>query len=517
VSANSRTSRPSRRVEGWPPRILTPVPAGDRRRREPGFDKTTGARVIGFIDALCRVTKDSIAGRAGEPIELFGWQEQLINHVFARRPDGRLRHRQALIGVPRKNGKSSIAAGIGLAGLALGPDGGEVYSCAADKDQARIVFDTARRMVELEPDLAEVLKVYRNVIEYSAKGSVYRVLSAEAYTKEGLNPHLVVFDEVHAQPTRELWDVMALAMGSRREPLLLGITTAGVRTDQTGHDSLCFQLYQYGKRVAAGEVTDPAFFMAWWEAAKGADHRDPQTWRDANPGFGRIVDPEDFATSVLTTPEVEFRIKRTNQWVATADGWFPAGLWESLTDVTKSIPDGAEVVLAFDGSYSGDSTGLTVHTVGAEEHIDVAGLWERPFDAVEWQVNQDEVEVTLRACFERWRVRQCVYDPRIWQQLMQRLAAEDYPMEPMSQGQPMIAASQRFFEDAANHRFTQSGDVRLARHIANCVVKLTPQGPRVQKETANSPRKIDLGICAVMGHAYASAQQQVSQPFALWG
>lgn len=504
MSANSPISRRSRRIEGWPPQILTPVTVGDRRRREPGFDQTTGARVIGFIDALCRVTKDSIAGHAGEPIELFGWQEQLITHVFARRPDGRLRHRKALVGVPRKNGKSSIAAGIGLAGLALGPDGGEVYSCAADKDQARVVFDTARRMVELEPDLAEVLTVYRNVIEYAAKGSVYRVLSAEAYTKEGLNPHLVVFDEVHAQPTRELWDVMALAMGSRREPLLLGITTAGARTDQTGHDSLCYQLYQYGKQVAAGEVTDPAFFMAWWEAEEGADHRDPRTWRDANPGFGRIVDPEDFATSVLTTPEVEFRIKRTNQWVATADGWFPAGLWESLTDASLGIPDAADVVLAFDGSFSGDSTGLTVHTVGVDEHMDVVGLWERPFGAVDWQVDQDEVEVTLRAAFERWNVRHCVYDPRIWQQLMQRLAAEGYPMEPMPQGQVMVAAAQRFFEDAANSRFTHSGDARLARHVANCVVKPTPQGPRVQKETANSPRKIDLAICAVMGHAYAS-------------
>jgi phage terminase large subunit-like protein len=93
----------------------------------------------------------------------------------------------------------------------LGPTGGEVYSCAADKDQARIVFNTARRMVEMDPELSDLLKVYRDVIEVPATGSVYKALSAEAFTKEGLNPHLVLFDEVHAQPNRELWDVMALA------------------------------------------------------------------------------------------------------------------------------------------------------------------------------------------------------------------------------------------------------------------------------------------------------------------
>jgi phage terminase large subunit-like protein len=186
------------------------------------------------------------------------------------------------------------------------------------------VFGTGRRMVELDPELPGHLKLYRDAIEFPATGSIWRVLSAEAFTKEGLNPHQVIFDEVHAQPNRELWDVMALASGARTEPLMIGITTAGVRSDSTGQDSLCYGLYQHGQRVASGEIDDPAFFMAWWEPADPeSDHRLEATWREGNPGFDDLVAAEDFVSAVRRTPEPEFRTKRCNQWVNTSATWLP--------------------------------------------------------------------------------------------------------------------------------------------------------------------------------------------------
>jgi phage terminase large subunit-like protein len=497
-------------VEGWPPRWLTPVPDEDVARGD-------GALFSDFAQAVCRVDKDSLASPAGELLVFRAWQQQLLGHLLARRPDGRLRHRQALVGVARKNGKSGVGAALGLGGLVLGPQGGEVYSCAADKQQAKVVFDTARRMVKMDPELSQLLKVYRDVIEFEKTGSVYRALSAEAYTKEGLNPHLVVFDEVHAQPNRDLWDVMALAQGARVEPLMVGITTAGVRTDTTGQDSLCYGLYQYGQRVASGELDDPTFFMAWWEPRNPeADHRDPATWREANPGLADLVSAEDLASAVLRTPENEFRTKRCNQWVATEQAWFPTGLWDSLA-VRRAVPDGSEVVLAFDGSFSGDSTGLTVHSV-VDLHMDVVACWEKPTGETGWRVNPDEVETTLRDAFERWKVRHCVYDPRIWQQMFERLAAEGYPCEAMPQGLAMIQAAQRLYDAAKDRKLTHSGEQRLARHVGNAVIKATPQGWRVQKESPNSPRKIDLAICAVMGHAYAAALEAPSPaPWAMYG
>ena len=284
--------------------------------------KSRGPETSDFINTFCRVTKDSVGGRAGDLVVLRGWQNELLRHVFAERSDGRLQYRQALIGVARKNGKSAMGAGIALDHLLFSDPGSEVYSCAGDREQARIVFGTAKRMVELEPELGCRLKLYRDAIEHTEAGSVYKVLSAEAYSKEGLNPTLVLFDEVHVQPNRELWDVMAQAMGARVEPLMIGITTAGVRFDTSGQDSLCYSMYQYGKRIVSGEVDDPSFFFAWWEPkSPAADHRDPSTWREASPGLGDIVSEEDYATMVLKTPEAEFRALDVDTPILTTAGW----------------------------------------------------------------------------------------------------------------------------------------------------------------------------------------------------
>lgn len=400
----------------------------------------------------------------------------------------------------RKNGKSGLAAGIGLAGLVLGPSGGEVYSCAADREQARVVFGTARRMVELEPELKELLKLYRDVIEFPKTGSIYRVLSAEAFTKEGLNPHLVLFDEVHAQPTRELWDVMALAMGARVEPLLVGITTAGVMTDSTGYESLCYRLYQHGRRVASGEVSDPTFFMAWWEPATiGADHRLEETQRAGNPGYNDLVSAEDFQASLNKTPEAEFRTKRCNQFVATENAWLPTGAWDACS-ARRPVPDGAEVILGFDGSFDNDSTAMVVVQIGSEPHVDVAAAWERPPTAPDtWRVPILDVEEQVRAACRRWKVQEIACDPARWARTYQVLDDEGLPVVEYPQSpERMVPATQRFYEAVVNRQLTHSGDERLARHIGNCVIKVSQRGSRIAKEAKSSSRKIDLAIAAVM-------------------
>lgn len=505
----SRTSsRAATRLESWPPRWLTPVDAAD-------LSQGDGDLFSDFGESVCRVTKDSVAAPAGELLRFRGWQRELHRHILARRPDGRLKHRQALVGLARKNGKSADGAVLGLGGLVLGPQGGEVYSCAADKEQARIVHGTARRMVELDPELSQLLKLYRDAIEFPKTGSVYRVLSAEAFTKEGLNPHLVVFDEVHAQPNRELWDVMALAMGARREPLMIGITTAGVRTDSTGQDSLCYGLYQYGKRVASGEIDDPAFFMAWWEPKDpGADHRLEETWLEANPGFDDLVSAEDFRSSVLRTPEAEFRTKRCNQWVATAHTWLPVGAWEACESDDEILP-GSEVVLGFDGSFSNDSTALVVVSVGDKPHVDVVECWEKPAtEGNDWRVPIVEVEEAIRAACRKWQVREIVCDPFRWARTYQVLEDEGLPIVEFPQSpQRMVPATQRFYEAVLNQTLTHSPDQRLARHLTNCVLKVDQRGSRLAKESRNSPRKIDLAIAAVMALDRASQAVEQPQPF----
>jgi phage terminase large subunit-like protein len=472
-----------------------------------------------FAEAVCRVTKDSVAAPAGELLHLRDWQKELLNYALARRPDGRMKHRVALIGMARKNGKSALAASMGLSALTLGGNGSEIYSCAADRDQARIVFGTAKRMVELDPELSSMFTLYRDVIEYKDKGSVYRALSAEAYTKEGLNPSpIVIFDEVHAQPNRELWDVMSLAGGARSDSLLLGITTAGVKTQANGQDSLAYSLYQYGQKLVKGELTDPSFFFAWWEPKNPeADHRDKQLWIESNPGFADIVDAEDFESAVLRTPEAEFRTKRTNCFVSTATAWLPTGSWEALIDAERTPEPGEDVILAFDGAFSNDSTALIAWLLGGDKpHLMVVGIWERPDDAEQgWHVPVAEVEQTIIDTFRNsnFQTKEIVFDPARWQRTFMVLDEQGMPVVSYpNSAERMVPATQKFYEAVVNQSFTHDGDERMARHITNCVTKQSSRGVMVAK--ASSKRKVDAAVAAIFGYDRATQPPEPKPPVA---
>ena len=488
------------------------MPLADRKRGD-------GFLYSEFAEAVCRVTKDSVAAPAGELLQLRDWQKELLNHALARRPDGRFKHRVALVGMARKNGKSALAASMGLSALTLGGNGSEIYSCAADRDQARIVFGTAKRMVELDPELSSMFTLYRDVIEYKDKGSVYRALSAEAYTKEGLNPSpIVIFDEVHAQPNRELWDVMSLAGGARSDSLLLGITTAGVKTQANGQDSLAYSLYQYGQKLVKGELVDPSFFFAWWEPKNPeADHRDKQLWIESNPGFADIVDAEDFESAVLRTPEAEFRTKRTNCFVSTATAWLPTGSWEAIIDTERTPEPGEEVILAFDGAFSNDSTALIAWLLGGDKpHLMVVGIWERPDDAEQgWHVPVAEVEQTIIDTFRNsnFQTREIVFDPARWQRTFMILDEQGMPVVSYpNSAERMVPATQKFYEAVVNQSFTHDGDERMARHITNCVTKQSSRGVMVAK--ASSKRKVDAAVAAIFGYDRATQPPEPKPPVA---
>jgi phage terminase large subunit-like protein len=499
-------------IQGWPPRWLTPVPIEEQINGD-------GEMYANFAEAVCRVTKDSIASPAGKLLELRGWQKELLKHVLARRDDGRFRHRTALVGMSRKNGKSALAASMGLAGLTLGGNGSEIYSCAADRDQARIVFGTAKRMIELDDELSSMFTLYRDAIEFKDKGSVYRVLSAEAYSKEGLNPSpLVIFDEVHAQPSWELWNVLSLAGGARADSLLLGITTAGVKTQSNGQDSLCYSLYQYGQQVVKGEKKDPSFFFSWWEPTQPeADHRDQSLWLEANPGYNDLLDAEEMQSAVLRTPEAEFRTKRLNCFVNTSVAWLPTGAWEALIDRDRYPEPGEDVILAFDGAFSNDSTALVMWLLGGEKpHLMVVGLWERPDDAEQgWHIPVAEVEQTIIDTFrdERFNVREIVFDPARWQRTFMVLDEEGLPVVSYpNSAANMVPATQKFYEAVVNESFTHDGDERLARHVANCVTKQSSRGVMVAK--ASSRRKVDAAVASIFGYDRATQPLEPPPPVA---
>ena len=416
--------------------------------------------------------------------------------------------------MPRKNGKSAIGSSLALDGLIFEGMGAEVYSAAAEKEQARIVFGETKRMVAANEDLSALCNPMRDVIEVPATGSIYRVLSAEAYSKEGLNISRCIVDELHAHPNDDLWNVLTLASAARLDPLVIAITTAGVMTDTSGFESVCYRLFKYGVDVANGVVDDPSFFFAWWGASQGVDHRDPEVWKTANPGFGDLIDPEDFASAVKRTPENEYRTKRLNQWVAARTAWFPAGLWDGCK-LEKTTASGAEVVLGFDGSHNNDSTALVVCSIEDMPHIEVVRVWQKPRGAPDdWFVPIGEVEEEIRQAAKKWRVREIVCDPYRWSKSMQVLQAERLPMvEYPQRPERMAPATSRISEAVMAHTLTHSGDEDLSRHVANAVLKNTPRGSYLTKESRASDRKIDLAIAAVMAFDRASQLKRKTPRF----
>jgi phage terminase large subunit-like protein len=304
---------------------------------------------------------------------------------------------------------------------------------------------------------------------------------------------------------------------------MLIVTTAGVRTDTTGQDSIAYTLFQYGARVASGEIDDPSFYMAWWQADDEAEIDDPTAWSAANPGLGDILDRDELAGQAQRAraggmAESEFRIKRLNQWVSSATAWLPAGLWDAHASERRLV-DGERVVLGFDGSYSGDSTGIVACAL--DGHLQVVGSWERPIDNPQWRVPIAEVVEAIRVACRRYEVVEVAMDPFRWARELQDLDGEGLPVVEYATGSPgrMVPACAKFYDAlGAGSGISHDGDPRLARHLANAVLKVDAKGPRIVKEHRGSPRKIDLAVCAVIAYDRASwhAGTVGKEPLVVW-
>lgn len=289
----------------------------DRRAVAEGcwFDEAAGIRVVEFIETFCRHSKGQFAG---ELFILQPWQRDLVMRLYGwKRSDGSRRFRRAYIEVPKKNGKSFLMSALSLYHLCCdGEAGAEVYNCACDRDQASIVYNEAATMVDQSPELAEILTTVKSQkrIVYAGQAGVYRALSSEAPTKEGLNASLVVFDELHAQKDRDLWDRFVYAGRMRRQPLTVVITTAG-----DNRESVCWEQHEAARAIIDGKSDDTTTFAVIYGAGEDEDWTDPAIWRKANPSFGVLVSEETMRleceeAKLSATSEGKFRRYCLNQW-----------------------------------------------------------------------------------------------------------------------------------------------------------------------------------------------------------
>ncbi len=497
-------------MSSWPPAWLTPV-------SDEAIKAGDGEYAIEFAEAFGTIGKDGIAGRVGDALVLRDWQKELVRRIFARDSDGGLSARVALVGTPRKSGKSALASTLALYSLiAEGIEGGEVVVAAAEKEQARIIFGEAKRMVEAS-ELSELCTLYRDAIFVPSTNSVMKVLSAEAYSKEGLNVSRAIVDEIHAHKNRELFDVLSLSMGNRGKlAQLLAVTTAGQKTDMTGQDSIAYSLYQYGKRVSTGEVVDPTFFMSWWEAPPEADHRDPEMWKVANPGYDDLVSKDDFESAVKRTPEPEFRTKRLNQWVSSMNAWLPNGAWQPLAEQRELLPD-EDIIIGFDGSFNGDCTSLMGCTIPKDDekpYLFMIKTWEKqPEDTDDWRVNTQEVEDVIIQFCSTHNVKEIACDPYRWQRSMDAMAEMGLPVIEFPSTSPsrMVSACAKFYTAVTEQTMIHDGDALLERHLTNAVVKTDRIGPRIVKDNRSSPRKIDAAVAAVIAFDRATVGRVESE------
>ena len=293
-------------------------------------------RVIRFFEKHVHHVKG--AEWYGKPFKLLEWQvEEIIRPLFGQRivePDlpemqWRRRYRKVYVEVPKKQGKSAFCSGLGLFFLtADGEPGAEVYSVAGDTSQARIVFGDAKKMVEMSPALSRMVRPYRDSLIYEAMGSSWRVLSAEAGTKHGFSPHAILFDELHVQRDRELWDTLVQGVAARTQPVVFAITTAGVWDP----DSICWEQHEYAEKVRDGAIEDPTFLPVLYGASPDDDWTDAEVWKKNNPSFGVTVKAEFFEREVREAKEVPakqntFRRLHLNVWTEQVTRWIDMETW----------------------------------------------------------------------------------------------------------------------------------------------------------------------------------------------
>jgi phage terminase large subunit-like protein len=376
-----------------------------------------------------------------------------------------------------------------------------VYSAAGDRQQARVVFNEAKWQVIQSPALSGVCKVYRDAIEVPSTGAVYRVLSSDAKLQQGLNPSTVVFDELHVQANDDLWDALTLGSGARRDPMIVAITTAG-----HDKDTICGRLYDYGKRVIAGEVVDERFGMWWWEAPEGCGLFDWDAWVAANPNLlDGLLDREDMDIAARQTAEMSYRRFRLNQWTRAQDSWLPAGALDACVsdlELDRELP----VFVGVDMALKHDSIAVVVAQPRDDGRVVCrAKIWHP--DAAAMDVAA--VEAHIRQLAKEWRVVEVAYDPAFFQRSAEVLADDGLPMVEFPQSTArMVPACGTLYEMIVGGRLAINRDPMYMDQLLSPAQRQTDSGWRLSK--GKSKRKIDAAIATVIAVDRATRRQEVA-------
>lgn len=490
------------------------------------LDQTKANHAVEFIHNL----KHTKGIWHGVPFDLLPWQEQIVRDIFGTVKDnGYRQYNTAYVEIPKKNGKSEIAAAVALYLTCADSEwGAEVYGCASDRQQASIVFDVAVDMVEQCPALKKRIKTVlsQKRLVFQPLNSFYQVLSAEAYTKHGLNVHGVVFDELHAQPNRELYDIMTKGSGdARMQPLFFLITTAG-----NDRNSICWEIHQKAVDVLAGRKFDPTFYPVIFGIDDDDDWADEANWYKANPSLDHTIDIQkvrDAFNSAKENPAEEnlFRQLRLNQWVKQSVRWMPIDTWDKCSFPVKVEELKGRVCYAgLDLSSTTDITAfvLVFPPRNEDEKYQVLPFFWIPEDNLRLRVRRDHVpydiwkqqgfllttegnvvhygyiEAFIEDLGKEYDIREIAFDRWGAVQMSQNLEGLGFTVVPFGQGyKDMSPATKELMKLTLEGKLAHGGQPVLRWMVDNIHVRTDPAG-NIKPDKEKSTERIDGAVALIM-------------------
>ena len=490
------------------------------------YDKEYADFAVAFIESLCH-TKGTWAGKR---FELMDWQEQIIRDLFGiLKPNGYRQFNTAYIEIPKKNGKSELAAAVAL--LLTCGDGeqrAEVYGAAADRQQASIVFDVAADMVRMCPALNKRVKILASQkrLIYEPTNSFYQVLSAEAYSKHGFNVHGVVFDELHSQPNRKLYDVLTKGSGdARMQPLFFLITTAGTDTH-----SICYEVHQKAQDIIDGRKIDPTFYPVIYGADDTEDWTSPKVWKKCNPSLGETIGVDKVKTaceSAKQNPgeENSFRQLRLNQWVKQAVRWMPMDKWDKCAFAVNeeqlqrrvcyggldlsSTTDITAFVLVFPPLDEDDKYIILPYFWIPEDTLDLRVKRDHvPYDVWERQgylqttegnvVHYGYIEKFIEELGKKFNIREIAFDRWGAVQMVQNLEGMGFTVVPFGQGfKDMSPPTKELMKLTLEQKLAHGGHPVLRWNMDNIFIRTDPAG-NIKADKEKSTEKIDGAVATIM-------------------
>ena len=490
------------------------------------YDKKKADRAVTFIENLCH-TKGKWAGT---PFWLLPWQEQLIRDIFGIvKPDGNRQFRTAFLEICKKVGKSELAAAVALYLLyADNEPSAEVYGAAADRQQASIVFDVAKQMVEMSPALmkrSKLMGATKRIVNYSNAG-YYQVLSAEVGGKHGFSVSGLVFDEIHTQPNRQLYDVLTKGSSdARQNPLHFIITTAG-----NDRHSIAFELHTKAVDILEGRRVDPTFYPVVYGLKDDEDWEDEANWYKVNPSLGYTVDIErlrDACREAKQNPadEITFKWLRCNMWVSSTVAWIPDAIYMRGNEpIDMDALAGRDCYAGLDLSSTGDITALVLIFPPRDEeekYVLLPYFWipeetiprrvkanSVPYDIWEKQgyimstegnvIHYDFIEKFIMDLSEKYHILEIAVDRWNATQMIQNLEGEGFTIVPFGQGfSSMSAPTKEFYRLLMEGRIIHGGNPVLRWMAGNVVIDTDPAG-NIKVTKAKSKEKIDGIVAAIM-------------------